>query len=232
MNNTNEYSKFSFRAKLLVIVLSIWAFVACAAFFRIVVVDRENLVATSEALALYEGKLPPPRGNLVSKDGIILAWNERSFDLTASQQPEADTMQMLQDIFPENSIQLTPQSDGSFVLVRNLSPELLLQCGELIRNNHILEITPQVKRKVYPDARVAQYVGTLSVTPVECPVGQDGWEKEFNHQLAGEYGIFSVYIDNNGNWIEGSWALLQETRPGSNVTLPWTLEEICAGKIQ
>ncbi|WP_176014857.1 hypothetical protein [Victivallis sp. Marseille-Q1083] len=230
-----DASKFSLRAKILLTILSIWALLAAAAFFDLAGPGRHRFLDESVSMSRYEGVLPAPRGTIFSADGIPLCWSERSFDLlltVAGFQSEScrqKAFPALQRQFPElrwPSAGCNPQSPQ--VLKAELTPEELERLVKLIGSSPDFAIVPYLRRKVYDHPRIRELAGTVEIRN-NTMSGRSGWERQYDQQLAGREGIFSVMLDQHRQWIDGSWQLIAEIVPGQDVHLPDRLAELIAG---
>ena len=56
-------------------------------------------------------------------------------------------------------------------------------------------------------------------------MGVSGWEKKLNEQLRGQDGYFKVELDENGDWIDGTWEEIQSPKCGYDAYLPFSVDD-------
>lgn len=193
------------------------------------VFSREKYIRAGEKIALFRGTIPARRGILYDKNRIMLAWNERYFQLYSTL-PAGETFQSrhldrLQEIFPDR---LFPADGGGGEPLRyNLNVQEILALEHLIKSGAPLEIRSRTDRIQVSTGNARDALGK-----VENNLGLDGIEKKYNQALCGKDGAFEVMLDRRRNWIHSSWKLIRAPEHGKNVVLPWSLKEISTGRVK
>ena len=62
--------------------------------------------------------------------------------------------------------------------------------------------------------------------------GTSGCEKYFDKVLSGKPGKYTIMLDRNKNWIPGTFSQIAKAVSGSDVRLPYSVEEIRASNLK
>ena len=189
----------------------------------IAVIDRDFFIEKGEAAARYQGTLPALRGRIIDRNGVVLAWSERYFDLCISSDsvelmPEPEEIEPLKLILPR--LKYSPPERE---LCRNLTPAEIMTLEGVIRDGKFpLYIRLREERIVVNTPELRRRVGT--VRPENgILTGESGWEKEFDHILSAVSGRFSVLRDRWMNWIPASWQLVVPPEDGRDAVVPFSV---------
>ena len=179
---------------------------------------RQEVIKTSE----QTGELPAIRGRIYDRNGRLLAWSERCYDLifkvdryNASQHHAmiGDLKSSFKDIFlPENF------HTRNTVLKRNLTAAEVEAADRLSLTYRALDVDLRWERRI--NAHHAQVGQVRQINGVET--GISGWEKEYDSQLRGTPGTFSVMLDRHGNWVESTFRITRDAVDGQDVTVQIT----------
>jgi len=191
--------------------------------WSIAVLHRSDYITQGENSARQRYELPAPRGRILDRNGIPLAWDERRFDLvrTGSAPLSEDLLLELEEVLDQRP----PATSPDRCVVRGLKPGQILLLNRLIRGGAPLRIDPQVQRMTIWAPRLQAVIGHLETRQGER-FGVSGLELQFDHVLRGTPGTFSVIIDRERNWVPSSWKLERAAVPGENVKLPRSLAEL------
>lgn len=208
------------RGRLLMLLLLLWLIAAAVQAVRLGVFQRDELRQLSGKIALERGVLAAPRGRLLDADGVVLAWDEQAFVLSAvSELSEADYLQ-LQTALPDRH-----WVDGRCRLpATDLAPLELIALEELIMNGLPLKITRHTRRLSLSDPPVRQKIGAVELVDGRR-VGVSGWEAQFDAELSGTPGSYEVFRDRRRRWMPETWRLVAAPIPGRDVVVDWRLAE-------
>ena len=73
--------KFKKRADIIILLLALWAVICAAMFFYYAVIAKEKYISLGNKLARRELSYYPERARILDKNGIVLAWSEKYYDL-------------------------------------------------------------------------------------------------------------------------------------------------------
>jgi cell division protein FtsI (penicillin-binding protein 3) len=190
--------------------------------FMVVRRGREVDAMTRESVA--HGEIPALRGRLLDREGNVLAWSERHFELCWQQpaDPElaAKAAQQIRDSLPWlPPFRVADASEGEeppvLVLAQFLTPEEVLRVRRAKLSG--LRTEPVMVRR-YASLSPAQRrrVGEVTWDGARS-VGVSGLEREHDALLSGEPGLYRVLVDKYGRWVPETWQVLQPMRPGYDV---------------
>lgn len=223
-----DRENFKKRAKIVFSIILIWTAICTVAFFYYSIIAREKYIKLGNKLARRELSYYPERGRILDKDGIVLAWSQKHYDLHFNNLVDspARTEQIYKrvaKIIPEAK----PPKAGSVhsLMLRAIKPEQLLALEQLIYLYQELQVSPRIERKVvdYPEVRAK--IGKVKYVSGRL-IGISGYEKKFNRLLSGTPGKFKVMLDRNKNWIKNSGKSIKMAIPAKDLVLPYSLEEI------
>ncbi len=192
------------------------------------VIQRDKYLALGNRMALRLGKLQAPRGRILDRNGVVLAWSEKYFDLFLVN-PSTDNIEqemMMKEVrmaVPDCEPEVVDET--TWLLKANLSPFQLLGLEQLLRGYPELQVIPREERLVVDYPEVRKIIGQVGLRE-EVMAGQSGAEKEYNVELTGVPGEYEVMLDRRRNWIAGTWKLLVPAIPGEDVKLDFALSEL------
>ena len=223
-----DNNKFKKQVNIIILLLMFWAVICIAMFFYYAVLAKDKYIKLGNKLAQRELSYYPERSKILDKNGIILAWSEKYYDLyyynlTGSPERAKLIYRRIKKIFPKakEPHKQTVQS----VMLRALQPRQILALEKLIYLFQELQIAPRIERKVVNYPNVISKIGQVRFVSGRL-VGLNGFEKLYNKVLSGTPGKFRVMLDCNKNWIKNSGRSIIMAVPGKNVQLQLTLEEI------
>ena len=215
------------RARILLFFLFLWAVLITAHLFYYSIWEKEYYLERGRRLSEKSGIIPARRGMIVDKNKLRLAWNERYYDLYLTSYSgfpgrQKRIFQALRKIIPD--IKYT-ENNFDICLRSNIPPSMQLKSAELIRHFPEIELRSRVKR-IYAD-----YPGIKKILgEVESRDGVlrgiSGLEKQYNLFLKGRNGYFTVMVDRVGRWIPGTWREKQKAKPGKDLVLQISVEEL------
>ncbi len=212
---------------LLALILCGWGVLIFRAY-SIAVLHQAEYTRQGESSARLRYPLPAPRGRILDRDGVPLAWSERSFSLVRTD-PAPLSNELLQEL--EVVLECRPPAAApSPCIASRLKPGQVLVLDQVIRGGAPLKIVPIVERMTLADPQIQAAIGTVVERQGEL-FGASGIELQFDHVLRGTPGSFTVIVDRDRNWIPASWKLEQAAIPGEDVTIPRSLAEL-KGPIQ
>ncbi|WP_456393151.1 penicillin-binding protein 2 [Persephonella sp.] len=180
----------------------------------------------------------PPRGKIYDRNGILLAYDEPTFQLyTYPYLVKKDIPRLKQELENLLGIKLEPETleklkkgySNKLILEKRLSEE---QVRTFINNWHrfkgiFLEVQP---RRVYTEyarymPHLLGYVGypskkELQENPDLTPdtlIGKSGVEKIYDRYLRGEHGVKAVMVDAKGRIVRTLWE--KQPRRGNDIYL-------------
>lgn len=206
---------FRRRMNLLLLLFAVWLALAMARAFYFSVPGRAEALQRGEESAKISGVLLAPRGRILDAKGAVLAWSERYFDLellpggvlTAEERNE------LQKLLGPDRL-----SDGE-ILCPNLTAAEFTALSSLIREkNKKMRISSRIVRMCVSRADLRRILGECAWINGEL-VGISGIELRYDARLRGSRGQFEVLLDRYRNWIDRSWRLVKNPRPGEDIWL-------------
>lgn len=222
---------FKFRLLLLSAVLLAWGGMTAGALLYYSVVQRDRYLELGNQLALRHGTFLAPRGRILDRNGVVLAWTEKYFDLFLINPPSGDItndamMRKLKDIVPDSEPETIDRS--SWLLKTNLSPDQILGLEPLLHHYPELQVIPREERLVVDYPEIRRMVGQIGYRR-DVMYGVTGAEKEYDVELSGTPGEYEVMLDRRRNWITGTWKLLVPSIPGEDVKLNVSLRDLLGG---
>ncbi len=216
---------FRYRAGILLFFLLAWSCLAGARLFYYSVYARSDYIAKGSRLAWRQGNMPARRGKIMDKNKRVLAWNERYFDLFLTTELAADKQEAMFAELKKNISDISrPEASGKDVLLKKaLTPEDIVAVSELRRFYPALKVSSRLDRRYVDYSRIRKFLGSVRNNNGVF-TGMSGIEAKRNDTLSGVPGAYIVMLDRKGEWIRGTWKLLKEPVPGSDVILDKTLE--------
>ena len=225
---TQKVDNFKTRASILLIILAIWTFVTICASFYFSVAAREKYLAMGNKIAVRYGEYYPGRGRILDKNGVVLAWTEKYFDLCMLSTPQDEQLckiilAQIQKVVPDATLE--PSKDAIVLMKRNISPHQIVKLEELLATLPELKVIPREERKIVDYQEVKSLIGNITIYNGQCR-GISGIESKFNYSLSGKSGLYEVMLDRHKNWIPGTWKLKRKAVPGKDIQLDIALSEI------
>lgn len=224
--------EFRFRSAVLLTFFVLWAVLAVFILYRRTVTDGERLLSNSESFARREGVLPAARGRILDADGVPLAWTELHFSLYLYKSQNGISGKL--KAFLANRFHITeiPDFSPDQEEIRLLNELPVSSAGELESLFAVSEQFPSLRirtrhRRIHVDyPQVAARLGDCSEDENGIPHGISGWEKEYDRELSGSAGTFSVMRDRKGKWMPGTTRIKKMPVPGKDVMLKVTLADL------
>ena len=192
---------------------------ALAAHLRLAGPERERILADA-GFATVKRLFYPVRARILDAAGRPLAWTERRFDLVRRGEGELPA-----ELAAAVSAALGPvEEDDPGVLRRDLAVADLMKLEPLLRRSDELAVTPRLVRLYAGPPEVRRIVGEVTVVD-GVQRGVSGLEAEHDCDLAGMPGEYRVMIDRRGLWAEGSWQMLSDPIPATDVRTALKLPE-------
>lgn len=213
----SESQRFARRLNRMFVFFAVWSIIVMFRVFWIAGPRREYFIAEGEKIARIEGALPALRGRILDRRGIPLAWSERYYDLAATSSADAaavtETRAALREVLPRLAADAAPP-----VWFRGLSPSELLALEPIVRSGAVpVTIRMREERIAVNSPALRDRLGRCELRGGML-IGVSGLEREYDRQLAGTPGRFSVMLDRWRRWIPASWKLLRPAVPGGDVT--------------
>lgn len=220
---TSSGNRFESRFRLTAILFCLlFPVLVCRALY-IGWLGREKFIAAGEAMSKKTGKLPARRGELRDKNGIILAWNERHFELrsTLSSGEAFSPWQLdkLRSALPGRIIPAMPEADKP--LCFQLTAKEIMALEPVVKSGFPVKIHSWSQRVTVNSPAARKVIGT-----VDSGTGVSGLEKQFDSFLRGTDGSYSVILDRRRNWIPSSFQVTSPPVHGRNVTLTVPLKQL------
>lgn len=224
--------EFRFRSAVLLTFFVLWAVIALFTLYRRTVTDGESLLNNSESFARREGVLPAARGRILDANGVPLAWTEIHFALFLRKSQNGISSKL--KAFLATRFQITEIPD--FLPDQE---EIMLMDELPVNSEKELEILFTIPEQ-FPSLRVrtrhcrihvdypqvAARLGECTEDENGIPHGISGWEKEFDRELSGSAGTFTVMRDRKDRWMPGTIRMKKMPSPGKDITLDVPLADL------
>lgn len=215
-----------FRFELICLVLAMMFSLSAFALVRTAVHKRALYLKKCAKFAWTMHIVPSCRGSISDKDGILLAWSERYYDLYIKDTRNLE--EILTQIEKRTKIKYAPVTEPSGLIKSSVPPAELKKIVSLPSDILAkLDIKIRFKRNYVEYEEVKKIIGTI---PYENSLGS-GIEAFYDSSLRGQDGIFVVMLDRNKRKLSKTLRWEQEYRSGENIKLSLSLEEIKNGKI-
>lgn len=219
---------FRIRSRIVLFLLIAWAALVSAMLFHYSVSARGKYLDMGDKLAWKEGTIPACRGRILDKDGKILAWTEKYFDLfmggakKMSIERENEILSSLSEL-----VEIEPRKvdEETILLKKNLSPEEIIMLDVFMNKFPELKILPRDERRCIDYSRVRSLVGHVTIEDGRID-GASGLEHKYDKILSGREGSYVVMLDKQGNWIRGTWKIVCKPQSGKDVVLEKSVEEL------
>ena len=229
-----DKKNFKKQTDIIILCFAVWALLCLAMFFYYAVIAKAEYIKLGNKIAIRELLYYPERSKIFDKNGIILAWSEKYYDLyynnlTGSPKRIKIIYRRIKRIFP--NAKKPTQESLNFIMLRNLVPKQVSALEKFIYLHQELQITPRIQRKVVDYPKVRIYIGKVKIVKRQL-VGISGVEKLYDQALNGTPGKYKIMLDRNKNWIKNSGKLINLAVPGKDIKLQLTLAEIRKGQKQ
>ena len=200
--------------------------------FYYAVIAKTKYINLGNKIARRERSYYPERSNILDKNGIVLAWTEKFYDLyyinlTGSPKRIKIIHERVKNIFP--NAKEPSQEAWDSIMLRALRPKQMLALEKSIYLYQELQITPRIERKVVDYPEIQAYIGRVKIVKRQL-VGVSGAEKLHNHILSGTPGKYRIMLDRNKNWIKNSGKSIKLAVPGNDIRLKLSIEEMRKGQ--
>ena len=176
---------------------------------------RQEFIAAGEKAARRTFTLPARRGRIFDAAGLRLVWHERCYDLVSTLPGDAK----LDDWELEELRAAIGQLDGgSGRLRRNLDAGEAMALESVLRSGVRARIAVRDERMTVDSPAVRRHAYE--------------WEIEHARLLGGEDGVVTVMLDRFGRWIPATVRIERQPRPGGDLRLKRTLEELEAENVE
>ncbi len=221
----DSFHKRSFAA---IIMLAIWCSVATLMLLHYSVIDRDHYLRLGNRIARRKGIYYPDRARILDRNGVPLAWTERSFDLYVVFTSEnfflrERTLEQLRSVIADAG--LTRAGENMFLVKRDISPTELVKLEKVMARYPAVKVIPRLERVVIDFPSVREYIGRTTNRDGRI-IGLSGIEMQYDAELSGSPGTYQIMLDREKNWIPNSWQLLSQAIPGEGIVLDLTLDEI------
>jgi penicillin-binding protein 2 len=241
-NTEQELRIFRARALLALVVVIVLTSLLVSRLVYLQVVEHDKYSTRSESNRVRVEPLPPTRGLVYDRNGVLLAENRPTYNLTLVRERVDDLDQTLERLvalldLPEDDIAAFKRRSRQ--RQRPFQPALLMsdlteeQIARLAVNRHRLpgvEVEAQLLR-YYPDARIMShalgYVGRINADELKTLdtgryagthfIGKTGIERFYEDALHGEAGLRKVETNARGRVLRELGR--QDPVPGKNLTL-------------
>ncbi len=217
----NRDDLFFPRSAILLAFFGVWSLVAVVRAFYLAGPGRERFIEIGEKIAAYEGVLPAPRGRILDRGGVPLAWSERYFDLQQVSGVSSVDRERLRAVLPQ--VEVPAFRGEKTVLKRGLSPDEILALEPVVKGSGAFRIVSRSERLTVSSVGIRRLLGGVELRD-GVQVGISGLEADYNAALTGHSGRFRVLLDRYRNWIGSSWTLLERPVPGRDIQLDRTAE--------
>jgi len=208
-----EYLMFLF-----VILFSISVF----ALLRTAVNKRSFYMRNCAKFAWSTRVIPAVRGAILDKNGVLLAWTERYYDLYLKRGVNVEK------IVPELQKKISDRIriEKDMLLRKSLTAEEMAKVGKLDRElSEAIFIKTRFERNIVEYPELKGIIGNIPDTTVKG----SGLEAYYDNVLRGKDGIFSVMLDRGKNPIRKTLIWMQEYSSGKNVRINLSLEDLRNG---
>lgn len=241
-NTRQELRIFRARALLALVVVIVLSSLLVSRLVYLQVVEHDKYSTRSENNRVRVEPLPPTRGLIYDRNGVLLAENRPTYNLTLVRERVNDLDQTLERLvtlleLPEDDIEAFKRRSRQ--RQRPFQPALLMsdlnqeQIARLAVNRHRLpgvEVEAQLLR-YYPDAHIMShalgYVGRINADELKTLdtgryagthfIGKTGIERFYEEALHGEAGLRKVETNARGRVLRELGR--QDPVPGKNLTL-------------
>ncbi|WP_148253809.1 penicillin-binding protein 2 [Aidingimonas lacisalsi] len=241
-NTQHEAHIFRVRSLLALLVVVLLTALLMGRLFYLQVVQHEVFITRSENNRVRVEPLPPNRGLIYDRDGVLLAENRPTYNLTLVRERVEDldeTLTLLVDILGLSDAEADAFRERARRPQRPYQPALLMsglddeEIAELAINRYRLpgvEVEGQLQRH-YPYARIMShalgFVGRINAAELETLdsndyagthfIGKTGVERFYEDELHGKAGVRQVETNASGRVLRELGRT--DPEPGQDLTL-------------
>ena len=197
------------RMHLLAALFVLFMLAAGARAWYIACFRRQEFIAAGEKAARRTFTLPARRGRIFDAADRRLVWSERCCDLVSTL-PEDRNLDEWE--LEELRGAAGPLDGASGVLRRNLDAKEVMALEGVLRSGVRARVAVRDERMTVDSAAVRRHVHE--------------WEIEYGRLLAGRDGVVTVMLDRFGRWINSTVRIVEPPKPGGDLRLKKTLEEL------
>ena len=220
------------RLTVLLFVFCLWSGLIVLRLAQFMIVQRGRTLEAMTRDAVFEGVVPAARGRILDRNGRVLAWSERLFDIHWRVPRDLEQGEAMRRVFAQVPwLQaaipqpLRPEHSGTRLELAHDQPaERVVQLEALSEQLPGLEITARFQRHVVPDPALRHYLGQVRCRADGTEVGISGVELGHDDILQGLPGAFQVMLDKEGRWLPETWQKVSDLCPGFDVQLPLRTE--------
>ena len=208
------HSLFYKRFRVLTVCFCLCAAVIIGRVIFLCVVKGNTLRNRSAQLSQRHYPLPAARGKILFSDGTPAAWDEPFFDLQANiSKLTLLHQQAITAVLPR--CRFDGKTAGFRTICKNLTEAEIHLLYGLIQKKIPLKIHSGIRRRTVENPELQKKIGKT-----RDGKGISGWEKEYDHLLAGIPGHAEVTIDRKQQPIQSTLQILQTPEHGKDVVLP------------
>lgn len=224
--------KLKKQADIVMLCLAVWALMCLAMFFYYSVIAKEHYTKLGKQIASRELVYYPERSKILDKNGVVLAWSEKYYDLyynnlTDSPKRIKIIYERIKNIFPNAQKPSCDQFQS--VMLRSLQPRQIVSLENSIYLYQELQINARIERNIVDYPNIQAQIGKVKLIKKQF-VGMSGFEKIYNQALSGTHGRFKIMLDRNKNWIKNSYKSIKLAQKGKDIRLKLTIEELRKGQ--
>lgn len=224
--------KLKKQADIVMLCLAVWALMCLAMFFYYSVIAKEHYTKLGKQIASRELVYYPERSKILDKNGVVLAWSEKYYDLyynnlTDSPKRIKIIYERIKNIFPNAQKPSCDQFQS--VMLRSLQPRQIVSLENSIYLYQELQINARIERNIVDYPNIQAQIGKVKLIKKQL-VGISGFEKNYNQALSGTHGRFKIMLDRNKNWIKNSYKSIKLAQKGKDIRLKLTIEELRKGQ--
>ena len=176
---------------------------------------RQEFIAAGEKAARRSFTLRARPGRILDASGLRLVWHERYYDLVSTR---SHGMKLDDWELDELRAAVGWIDPDSGVLRRNLNADEVMALEGVLRSGVRARIAVRDERMTVDSPAVRRHA---------CE-----WEIEYARLLGGSDGVVTVMLDRFGRWIHSTVRIEKPPRPGEDLRLKKTLEELEAENVE
>ena len=170
---------------------------------------RQEFIAAGEKAARRSFTLPARRGQIFDSSGLRLVWHERYYDLVSTLPGDGGLDDWELD---ELRAAVGPLDGVSGSLRRNLDAGEAMALESALRSGIRARIAVRDERMTVDSPAVRRHAYE--------------WEIEHARLLGGQDGVVTVMLDRFGRWIPATVRVVEQPRPGEDLHLKESLEDL------